>query len=88
MKLEMSAVTTGLAEVAFQRGNYAEAARIGKRATEIGGGVAARMVLANALFKSGRLDEAIHEYQEVLKIDRGHQEAKSNLKAAIARRDG
>jgi serine/threonine protein kinase len=88
MKLEMGAVTTGLAEVAFQRGRYAEAARIGHHATEIGGGVPARMVLGNALFKLGKLDEAIHEYQEVLKIDHHNPEAKSNLKAALSRRDG
>jgi serine/threonine protein kinase len=88
MKLETGAATTGLAMVAFQRGNFSEAARMAKRATEFGGGVPARMVLGNALFKLGRYDEAIAQYQEVLKIDHGHAEAKTNLKAAQARKDG
>ncbi|MEO6951492.1 MAG: protein kinase [Polyangia bacterium] len=88
MKLEMGAVTTGLAEVAFQRQNYDEAARIGKRATEAGGGWPAHMVLGNALFKLGRYDEAIAQYQAVLKLDRSNNEAKSNMKAATARKGG
>jgi tetratricopeptide (TPR) repeat protein len=88
MKVDTGAATTGLAMVAFQRGNFSEAARIGKRATESGGGVPARMVLGNSLFKLGRYDEAIVQYQEVLKVDHGHAEAKTNLKAALARKDG
>ena len=88
MKLEMGAVTTGLAEVAFQRQNYEEAARIGKRATDAGGGWPAHMVLGNALFKLGRYDDAIAQYQSVLKLDHGNSEAKSNMKAAMARKGG
>ena len=88
MKLETGAVTTGLAEVAFQRGHYDEAARIGKRATETGGGAAAHMVLGNALFKLGQYDESIAQYQTVLKSDRSNNEAKNNMKAAMARKGG
>jgi tetratricopeptide (TPR) repeat protein len=88
MNLEIPAVTTGLAEVAFQRGDYGEAARIGRRAASVGGGVPARMVVGNALFKLGKIDEAIQQYQEILRIDNRHGEAKSNLKAALARKGG
>jgi tetratricopeptide (TPR) repeat protein len=88
MNLEKGAVTTGLAEVAFQRGDYAEAARIGKRAIESGGGIPARMIVGNALFRLGRLEDAIAQYQEVLRLDHGHREAKANLQAALNRRGG
>ncbi len=83
MKLEVGAAATGLAEVAFQRAKYDEAARIARRAIAVGGGSPARMVLGNASFRMKLFDEAIEQYQEVLKTDPRNQEAKSNLRAAL-----
>ncbi len=86
--LERGPSLTGLAEVAFQQEHYPEAVRLGHRAIESGGGVAARMVLGNSYFKLGKYDEAIGEYRGVLKIDNGHAEARSNLAAAERRKGG
>ena len=86
--LERGSALTGLAEVAFQRGQYPEAVRLGHRAVEAEGGVAARMVLGNSYFKLGKYDDAIEQYREVLQADAGHREAKANLAAAEKRRGG
>jgi tetratricopeptide (TPR) repeat protein len=85
---ERAAALTGLAEVAFQRASYADAARVGRGAVIAGGGVAAKLVLGNAYFKLGRYDEAIAEYQDILKVDHGHAEARANLAAAQKRKGG
>jgi serine/threonine-protein kinase len=84
--VEKGAASTGLAEVAFERGNLDEAVRWARRAIDGGGGVPARMVLGNTFFKLKRYDEAILEYQSVLKIDATHAEALANLHAAQARK--
>jgi tetratricopeptide (TPR) repeat protein len=86
--LERGAALTGLAEVAFQRGSYPEAVRLGHRAVEVGGGVAAQMVLGNSYFKLGKYDDAISSYREVLRVDGGHAEARANLAAAEKRKGG
>ncbi|HWE26611.1 MAG TPA: serine/threonine-protein kinase, partial [Polyangia bacterium] len=86
--LERGPSLTGLAEVAFQQEHYPEAVRLGHRAIESGGGVAARMVLGNSYFKLGKYDDAIGEYRGVLKIDNGHAEARENLAAAERRKGG
>jgi hypothetical protein len=86
--LERGAALTGLAEVAFQRGQYPEAVRVGNRAVEAGGGNAAKMVLGNSYFKLGKYDDAILQYREVLRADAGHREARANLAAAEKRKGG
>jgi serine/threonine-protein kinase len=79
---------TGLAEIAFQRGNYGESLPLAKRAVDSGGGVAARLLLGNSYFKLKRWDEAIGEYQTVLKAQPGNVEAQSNLSAAERKKSG
>jgi tetratricopeptide (TPR) repeat protein len=79
---ERGPALTGLAEVAFQRGNYAETVPLAKRAVDNGGGVAARMLLGNSYFRLRRWDDAIGEYSSVLRAQPGHAEAQSNLAAA------
>jgi serine/threonine protein kinase len=86
--VERGAALTGLAEVAFQRGEYLDSVRLGRRAVAEGGGVAAKMVLGNSFFKLKKYDDAIGEYREVLRVDQNHAEAKSNLAAAEKRRGG
>jgi hypothetical protein len=86
--LERGPALTGLAEVAFQRGQYPEAVRVAHRAVEAGGGVAAKMVLGNSYFKLGKYDDAILQYREVLQADAGHREARANLAAAEKRKGG
>jgi len=86
--LERGPALTGLAEVAFQRGQYPEAVRLAHRAVEANGGVAAKMVLGNSYFKLGKYDDAILQYREVLETDAGHREARANLAAAEKRKGG
>ncbi len=86
--LERGSSLTGLAEVAFQRGQYPEAVRLAQRAVEAAGGVTAKMVLGNSYFKLGKYDEAIAQYRDVLSTDAGHREARANLAAAEKRKGG
>jgi serine/threonine-protein kinase len=84
--IERGSALTGLAEVAFQRSSYGEAVRLGRRAVDAGGGVAAKMVLGNSYFKLNRLDEAIDQYRAVLRLNGEHAEARANLAAAERRK--
>ena len=79
---------TGLAEVAFQRGQYPEAVRLGHRAVEANGGNEAKMVLGNSYYKLGKYDDAISQYRAVLQTDAGHREARAGLAAAEKRKGG
>jgi serine/threonine protein kinase len=76
----------GLSQISFQRGNYHEAVRLARRAVQAGAGVEAKMVLGNSYFQLEQFREAIAQYREVLRIDRNHREARTNLAAAEKRR--
>jgi serine/threonine protein kinase len=86
--LERPTALTGLAQVAFQQGNFLLAVRQSKRALEAGGGVEAKMVLGNSYFRLGKYDDAIGQYRDVLVLDHGHREAADNLAAAEKRKGG
>jgi len=79
---DRGAALTGLGEVAFQRGNYPEALKLAKRASDGGGGVGAKVLVANCYYKLKRWDDAIAEYNDILRLSPGNGEARSNLAAA------
>ena len=79
---DRGAALTGLAEVAFQRGTYPEALKLAKRASDGGGGVVAKVLVANCYYRLKRWDDAIAEYSDVLRLSPGNGEARSNLAAA------
>jgi eukaryotic-like serine/threonine-protein kinase len=79
------AAQVGLAEVEFQLGRFKEAERIAKEAVKNGGGLRARLVLANVYFKLKSYAKAVKAYQQVLAIDPKHKEAQRNLDAAQKR---
>jgi serine/threonine-protein kinase len=83
---ERAAASTGLAEVAFQRGNFPDSVRLGQHAVESGGGVPAKLVLGNSYFKLGKYDDAIAQYRAVLAIDPNNTEASAFLAAAQKRK--
>jgi tetratricopeptide (TPR) repeat protein len=71
----------GLANVAFQEKELDKAISF---ATKAGNGISAKMALANAHFKRGDLKIALKIYEQVLKKNPGHKEARKN--AAVARK--
>jgi hypothetical protein len=83
--LEKAAVSMGLAQVAFQKGEYQQAIKLAKGA---GGGVAAKMIVGNSYLQLGQYDAAISEYREVLRVDANHSEARTKLSQAEKRKQG
>ena len=76
---------TGLAELEFQRGNFAKARVLASRARTAGGGLKAQMVLGNSYFKLRQFSRAMRVYRQVLRAHPRHREALRNLKAAKRR---
>jgi serine/threonine protein kinase len=75
----------GLAEIAFQEKNYAEAVHAARLATERGGGVKARVLLGDAHFRLGQYKEAAKAYEDALKLEPGNASAKTGLSLAQKR---
>jgi serine/threonine protein kinase len=72
----------GLARSYFQQGKYAEAVRQGREATKLRpGSVAAKLILADSLFKSHDNREAMRMYESILEIDAKNVSARSGLDA-------
>jgi serine/threonine protein kinase len=82
--LERTAVTVGLAQIAFQKGEYSQAIKLAKGV----GGVTAKMIVGNSYLQLGQYDAAIGEYREVLKVDANHSEARTKLSQAEKRKQG
>ncbi|MCB9555722.1 MAG: protein kinase [Deltaproteobacteria bacterium] len=74
---------TGLAELAFQSGALAQALRFSRQAVQSGGGIDARLILANVHFKRKRYKEAAKFYRWILRKRPNHPEAQRNLDAAM-----
>jgi serine/threonine protein kinase/predicted negative regulator of RcsB-dependent stress response len=75
----------GLAEIAFQEKNYAEAVHSAQLAVERGGGVKARVLLGDAHFRLGQYKEAAKAYEDALKLEPGNASAKTGLSLAQKR---
>jgi serine/threonine protein kinase len=76
----------GLAEISFQEKNYAEAARsAGQASADRNGGVRARVLLGDALFRLNQFKEAAKAYQDALNLDPHNASARSGLALANKR---
>ena len=79
-----SVALAGLAEVAFQRGDYARAALSAKTAVAMAPrSTTNRMLLAKAYYKLMRYDDAIAQWQAVLSVEPSNAVAKQHI--ALAR---
>ncbi len=84
-KRERGLALVGLAEVAFQEKNYAQAARSAAQAAQYGGGVRARVLEGDAQFRLSHFKEAAKAYGDALKLDPANASAKSGLALANKR---
>jgi Tfp pilus assembly protein PilF len=84
--IERGPALTGLAHVAFYRGDYSEAVGLAKRASSAGGSVEAKLVLAMSYFRAGQNDFAIREFRSVLRAEPTNEEARAGLAAAEKRK--
>jgi serine/threonine protein kinase len=77
----------GLAEVAYNRGDFTRAAISGKRSVELAPSVLAyRMILAKAYYKLMRFDDAIQQWQHALALDPQNVLARQNIEIAKSKR--
>jgi serine/threonine protein kinase len=79
---------TALSELAFQSGRHSKAVRTAVKALEAGGGLRAKIVLANSYYKLGLYKSAMKHFRSVLRIRPGHPVAKRGLAAAQRRLSG
>ncbi|HVT06508.1 MAG TPA: protein kinase [Polyangia bacterium] len=84
-KRDRKAALLGLAEIAFQEKNYAEAVQSAARAVDRGGGVKAHVLLGDAHFRLGQYKEAAQAYADALKLDPENASAKTGLALAQKR---
>ncbi|HVZ88501.1 MAG TPA: protein kinase [Polyangia bacterium] len=75
----------GLAAIAFQEKNYAEAVKAAEAAADHGGGVDARVLLGDAHFRLSHYKEAAKAYSDALKLDPKNPSAKTGLALATKR---
>jgi len=73
---------TGLAEVAYAKGSWAEAVRTARRAVDAGGGIPAHLILGDSYARLKKWDDAAAEYRDILKTHPNHAEAQRRLAAA------
>jgi eukaryotic-like serine/threonine-protein kinase len=84
-KSDRGSALVGLAEIAFQEKNYADAVRSATLAVDRGGGVKARVLLGDAHFRLSHYKEAAQAYGDALKLDPNNASAKSGLALATKR---
>ena len=84
-KHDRRAALLGMAEIAFQEKNYAQAVESAERAVDRGGGVKAHVLLGDAHFRLGQYKEAAQAYADALKLDPENASAKTGLALAQKR---
>jgi tetratricopeptide (TPR) repeat protein len=83
------AAHAGLAEVAYNQGDFPRAALAARRAVSLAPRVAAyRMILAKAYYKVLRYDDAVAQWQKVLELEPANERAQKNIELARAKRTG
>lgn len=76
----------GLADVAFNQGDYARAVLSAKRAVALAPAITAfRMTLAKSYYKLLRYDDAIREWQKIVDIEPANATAKKGIELARAK---
>jgi tetratricopeptide (TPR) repeat protein len=81
------AALAGLAELAYNQGDFGRAVLSAKRAVAIAPrAVAYRMTLAKSYFKLLRYDDAIAQWKGVLAIDPGNAAAAKHIEMANSKR--
>jgi hypothetical protein len=80
------AAVIGLAEVAYNRADFASAVTFAQQAVALApASVSARMTLAKSYYKILRYDDAIHEWEKALKLDPQNSSATKNIEMARAK---
>jgi serine/threonine protein kinase len=72
----------GMANVAWQTNDVDAAITLAQRAVDAGGGDAARLTLGHAYLKKGATEQAVGQYNAVLKANPGNREAQKALREA------
>jgi serine/threonine-protein kinase len=81
------AAHAGLAEVAYNKGDFQRAVLSAKRAVSLAPKVAAyRMSLAKAYYKIPRYDDAIAQWKKVLELEPSNERAKKNIDLARSKK--
>ena len=68
--------------VAFAKGNFGEAVRLGRTALATGDGLGGHLLLGDAFYKMERFTEAVHEYDAALKAAPGNPLARRGRELA------
>jgi serine/threonine protein kinase len=82
---ERGMALVGLGNIAFQRKSYGDAVTRAREAVKAGGGIEARLLLGDALFRLQKYDEARRAYEEALRLDPANDTAKRGLELASRR---
>jgi tetratricopeptide (TPR) repeat protein len=79
-------VKLGLAELAYGESNYDDAIELASQAVHAGAGADALMVRALSEMKTGRIDQAEHDFDRVLAIDPKNEDAREGKRLAQLRK--
>jgi serine/threonine protein kinase len=80
---ERGPALVGLANIAFQKQNYADAVARAREASKAGGGIEAYLLLGDSLFKLGKYADAKTAYEDALGLRTGSESAKKRARAGL-----